>query len=361
YMLQTRDLGIRTDNILTVKMWTLPNAPFDRSGRDTYYPPLLEKVRALPGVRNAAFALTTPRMPTMSPGSPIAWQGDEYGDLTTALDLVSPGFFATMGRRVIAGRDVSWQDRAITEKVALVSDSLARALSPDGNVIGRGIHIRTLPTDLEYVIVGVVSDGSMGDPREPHPRVVYRPLLQGAATSSLNPNLIIETSDLITVAAGVRRILHEGGRDYAQEIITLNDLLARAPATERMSATVSAAVGAIAVLLAAIGVYGVLAYSVARRTREIGIRIAIGAVPSIAAMTVVCEALLICIAGVAIGIPFAALSARSLRSLMFGITETDVTTFVAASIGFVAIGICAAVIPANRAARIDPAITLRAE
>jgi predicted permease len=361
YMLQSRDLGIRTDDILTVKMWILPNAPVDRTSRESYYPPLLEKVRALPSVRSAGLASNTPRVPTMNSGSPIAWQGDTYGNITTALDLVSPGLFSTLGMRVIAGRDVSWQDTLATEKVAIVSESLARALAPDANVIGRGIHIRTLPQDLEFVIVGVVSDGSMGDPHEAHPRVVYRPLLQNTPGNALNPNLVIETTDTATVASGVRRILAESRRDYAQEIITLNDLLARAPATERMSATVSAAVGAIAVLLAAIGIYGVLAYSVARRTREIGVRIAIGAVPSMAALTVVREAATLCVIGVALGIPLAVMSARSLRSLMFGVSENDPWTFVAAAVGFLVIGVCAALIPANRAASVDPVRALRAE
>jgi predicted permease len=361
YLLRNRELGIRTDNILTVKLWALPNAPFDRSGRESYYPALLERVQALPGVRSAALAATTPRMPVMSSGSPVAWRGEDYGHITTALELVSPGFFSALGMRVIAGRDVSWQDNLTTERVALVSESLARALAADGNVLGRGIHIRTLPTDLEYVIVGVVSDGSMGDPREAHPRVVYRPLLQATPGGALNPNVIIDAADHVTAASGVRQILQEAGRDYAQEIITLDDLLARAPATERMSATVSGVVGAIAVLLAAIGIYGVLAYSVARRTREIGIRIAVGARPSMAAMAVVREALFICVVGVAIGIPLAALSARALRSLMFGVSETDAVTFVAAAAGFIVIGAGAALLPANRAARVDPVIALRTE
>jgi predicted permease len=361
YLLQNRDLGIRTDNVLTVKLSPLPIAAFDRGGRESYYPPLLESVRALPGVRSAAIALTTPRLPAMGAGSPIAWRGENYGSLTTALDLVSPGFFSALGMRVIAGRDVSWQDNTTTENVALVSESLARALAPDANVIGRGIHIRTLPTDLEYVIVGVVSDGSMGDPREAHPRVVYRPLLQATPGGALNPNLIIETTDKVTVANGVRRLLAEAGRDYAQEIITLNDLLSRAPATERMSATVSAVVGLMAVLLAAIGIHGVLAYSVTRRTREIGIRVAIGARPSTAAMAVVREALIICLIGLGIGLPLGVLSARTLRSLMFGISETDIVTFVAAAASFIVIGVVAAWVPANRAASVDPVIALRTE
>jgi predicted permease len=362
YLLQTRDLGIRTDNILTVKMWSLPNVPISRGASAAYYPTLLEQVRALPGVRAAAAALTSPRMATMNPGAPVAWRGDAYGDLATAMDLVSPGYFSTMGMQLIAGRDVSWQDTQTSEKVAVVSESLARSLSSNGMVLGRGIHLRTLPVDLEYVIVGVVSDATMGDPHEAHPRVVYRPLLQGPASGgSLNANLIIETTDTASAANGVRQILRDGGRDYALEIISLDDLLARAPATERMSATVAAAVGGIAVLLAVIGVHGVLAYSVARRTREIGVRIAVGAMPSAAAAAVLREALVICTLGLMIGIPLAAASARSLRSLMFGISEADPWTFAAAAAGFLVVGVLAAIVPARRAANVDPVIALRTD
>lgn len=361
YLLQTRDLGMRTEDILTVKLAPLPNASYDRSGRESYYPGLLEQVRRLPSVRNAAFVLNSPRLTTTGPGSPVAWRGDEYGDVTTALDLVSPGYFATVGMRLLAGRDVAWQDANDTEKVAIVSDSLARVLAPDGRVVGRAIHIRTLPNDLEYVIVGVVSDATMGDPREVHPRVVYRPLLQRGAAAALNPNLVIETTDVTSAASGVRQILQAGGRDYAQEVISLDDLLARAPATERMGASVAIAVAAIALLLAVIGVHGLLAYVVAQRTREIGVRIALGAVPAMAAFAVLREALVICAIGVAVGIPLAALSARSLRSLMFGISEADAATFAATALAFMITGALAGAIPARRAAAIDPAVALRAE
>jgi putative ABC transport system permease protein len=234
-------------------------------------------------------------------------------------------------------------------------------LSPDGSVIGRAITIRTLPTDQEYVIVGVVSDGSQGDPRDAHPRVIYRPLLQVNAISSLNPNLLIETTDAATAASGVRQILADGGRDYAQEIISLEALLARAPATERMSATVAGAVGGIAVLLALVGVHGVLAYSVSRRTREIGVRVAVGANPATVARAIIREGFMLTLLGVAIGLPAAFFAARALRAVLFGISETDAITFVASAVLFLLLGAVAGILPARRAAAIDPAITLRAE
>ena len=163
YRLNTNDLGIRTDNILTIKMWQLPNSSYIRSDRDGYYPPLVERVRALPGVSAVAIASSAPRLTGPRVGSLIAWRGEDYSDLTTSMDFVSPGYFSTLGINLIAGRDVSWQDTLQTQRVAVISESLARALSPDGNVIGRAISMRTMPNDLEFVIVGVVSNATQGD------------------------------------------------------------------------------------------------------------------------------------------------------------------------------------------------------
>ena len=361
YVLGAGDLGIKTDKILTIKMWQLPNAPYNRADRESYYPPLLEKVRALPGVRAAAIAQVSPRRTTSSLGSPVAFVGEDYANVTTALDTVSPGYFSTLGIRLLAGRDVSWHDTLKTERVGLVSESLARALAPDGNVLGRAIHVRTLPQDLEYVIVGIVADATMGDPRNAHPRVIYDPLLQTNPVVALNPNLVIETTDAATATSGVRQILQEFGRDYPLEVISLDDLLARAPATERMSATVATAVSGIALVLAVIGVHGALAYSVARRTREIGVRAAIGATPSAAVREVIRDAIVVCGAGVVVGVPLAVMSARTFRTLMFGVTETDPTTLIIIAIVFAAVGGLAALGPARKAARVDPVTALRTD
>jgi predicted permease len=363
YLLNSGDLGIRADNLLTVKMFTSPHATvYGRSDREAYYPPLVEKVRALPGVTAVALASSSPRVTTTTPGSPIAWKGDAYtGTLLSTLDSISPEYFSTMGIRLLAGRDISWRDDMKTQPVGVVSESLARTLSADGNVIGRSITMRTLPVDLEFLIVGIVSDATLGDPREAHPRVIYRPLLQVGPISQLTPNLIIQTTDPRSAASSARQIIDSFGRDYAQEIISVNDLLARAPATERMSATVAGAVGGMAVLLALIGVHGALAYSVTRRTREIGVRMAIGAAPSAAARTVIREGLLVCALGVLVGLPVAALTARSLRSLLFGVSESDPATFAAAAIAFLILGLVAGAAPARRASNVDPVVALRAE
>jgi predicted permease len=363
YLLNTGHLGINPDNLLTVKMWSLPRGTvYGRADRDSYYPPLVEKVRALPAVTSVALASSSPRSTTTSAGSPVAWKGSPYEDLTAnGFDSISPGYFETMGIRLLAGRDVSWQDTIKTTPVAVVSESLARTLQRDGNVVGRAFSMRTLPVDLDFQIVGIVSDATHGDPRNSQARSVYRPILQVGPANALNPNIIIRTTDQRTVSSGVAQILDDFGRDYAREIISVNDLLARAPSTERMSTTVASAVSGMAVLLALIGVHGALAYSVTRRTREIGVRLAIGASPGAAARSVMREGMLVCTMGVVLGLPLAALAARSLRSLMFGIAENDPATFAVAAAIFLALGVVAGVAPARRAASIDPVIALRAE
>jgi putative ABC transport system permease protein len=363
YFLHNGDLGIKTDNMLTVKMWPLPyNTVYGRANRDAYYPPLAEKVRALPGVTAVAFASAAPRVTTTGAGAPVAWKGEPYSSaMLTTMDSVSPRYFETMGIRLIEGRDFTWQDTLGAQSVGVISESLARAMAPDGNVLGRAISLRTLPTDLEFAVVGVVADATQGDPRHTHGRIIYRPMLQTGAANALNPNLIIETTDPQTAASGVRQLLAEYGRDYAQEVISIGDLLARAPAMERMSATVAGAVGGIAVLLALIGVHGALAYSVARRTREIGVRLAVGASPGSAARSIIGEGLLVCAIGVGIGLPVAAMTARSLRSLLFGISETDLATFAIAGAAFLLLGAVAGLGPARRAARVDPVTALRSE
>jgi predicted permease len=363
YLLHTGDLGVRTDNLLAVRTNTLPTAAiFGRENREAYFPPLVEKVRALPGVTAVALSSVWPRTSPATIGAPVAWRGEPYTEaLTTTLDSISPGFFDTLGMRLLAGRDVTWQDTLKSTPVGVVSESLARALTPDGNVIGRSIAMRTLPVDLDFTIVGIVSDASQGDPRQARTRIIYRPLLQVGPISQLAPKILIKTTDARSAASGAREILAEFKRDYAQEIVPVDDLLARTPSTERMSATIAGAVSGIAVLLALIGVHGALAYSVARRTREIGVRLAIGASPAAAARSVVREGLLVSALGIAIGLPLAAITARSLRSLMFGITETDPATFAAAAILFLVLGLFAGLAPARRAASVDPVIALRSE
>jgi putative ABC transport system permease protein len=156
-------------------------------------------------------------------------------------------------------------------------------------------------------------------------------------------------------------VLAEGGREYPQDISRLEDVFARAPSSEWMSTTIAAAVGVLGLLLSVVGIHGVLAYSVSRRTREIGLRVAVGAAPGRIMRMVMREGVALAVVGVAIGVPAAVLAARSLRTLMFGVSDADPMTLIAASVVFVLVGLAAGIIPARRATRVDPAVALRAE
>jgi predicted permease len=358
YQLQHVDLGLRTENVLDVRLMPTPNG---RVGLNpaSHYPELLDQIRALPGVRSAGYTQGFPRVQAEG-AQAVSFVGGAPGDTRATTESVSPEFFTTVSIPLLAGRLPSWNDTSKTRRVVAVSESLARALSPDGQVLERRINVGTNQSQQDLVIVGVVGNASLGNPRLTAVPVVYFPALQRAF---LNPDIIIDTSsgDFGTVATGVRRILAEAGREYAQEIVPVEDVFARAPSSERMSAALAAAVGTLAILLALIGIHGALAYAVSRRTREIGVRVAIGASPSEVARTVLREGFIVTLAGVAIGLPLAYLGARALRVLLYGTSESDPLTFTVTALSLLALGITAGVIPARRAASVDPAVALRAE
>jgi len=248
-----------------------------------------------------------------------------------------------------------------SQPVALVSESLARSLAPNGDIVGRRLRHGGLPADQDVLVVGVVGNATMGNPRQTDIAVFYRPTLQSGRLANY-PSLQLEIAgDPASIAAGVRQAISQGGREYVHGIELLSDVLASAPSSERMSATLAGVMGALAVLLAVIGLYGLLAYSVARRTREIGVRMAVGAEPAVIIRTVLGEGLVLTLAGVMIGLPVAFVAARSLRFLMFGLTESDPVTIGATILLFAAVGFGAGLIPARRAASVDPVIALRAE
>ncbi|MFN2447153.1 MAG: ABC transporter permease [Vicinamibacterales bacterium] len=360
YLLQRSDLGVRPGGVVIVRVMPLPNAYRDIDNA-SYYPALLERVAALPGVRSAGFARLFPRLSIEWTGQPIALVGDPPGLVRAVLETTSPGFFETVGISLLRGRLTSWLDNETTLQVAVVSESLARALAPAGNVIGRRVQFGSGRDHQDVVIVGVVRNATLGNPRQPDVPVFYRPMLQAGLYANY-PSLAIATDGRpITVAGGVRQVLKDAGREYAHDISTLEDVLRHAPATERMSATLAGAVGTLAVLLALVGVHGLLAYAVSRRTREIGVRVAVGAAPGAVVRMVLREGLVLTLAGVAIGLPAALVATRALRTLMFGVSESDPLTFAATTVFFLVLSLVAGIYPARRAAAVDPAIALRAE
>lgn len=360
YLLQHTDPGVRTDNVLAVQVMPLPSG-YDGIDNASYYPALVERLRAVPGVRSVGIGRMFPRVTFAWSTLPTAIVGEPDVTVNALKETASPDFFATLGIPLLQGRGFSWADTATSQQVALVSESLARRLVPDGDIIGRRVRHASLPVDQDVVVIGIVGNATMGNPRETDIPVFYRPILQTGQLANYPSVQVAVTRDWASVVVDIRQAVSAGGREYVHDIEPLPSVLASAPASERMSATLASAIGALAVLLSVVGLYGLLAYSVTRRTREIGVRIAVGAEPGGVTLMVLREGLLLTLAGLMIGVPVALVTARSLRFLMFGITESDPVTIMATILLFAAVGLGAGLIPARRAARVDPVIALRAE
>jgi predicted permease len=360
YLLQRVDHGVRREGVLVVQVMPLPNAYRDIDNA-SYYPALLDELAALPGVRSVGFGRAFPRLSGVSPTQPIAFVGDPTGEVRAVLETVSPGFFETLGIPLVSGRLPSWTDNAKTPQVAVISESVASALALGGGVIGRRVRFGSNRIHQDVMLVGVVRDATMGNPRQPRVPVFYRPALQTGGFANY-PNVVIAAEgNLSAVAERIRNVLQRAGREYAHDISTLDSLLTRAPATERMSATLAGAAALLAVALAFIGVHGLLAYMVSRRRREIGVRVAVGASAGAVLRMMLREGLVLTLVGLAIGLPAAWLSARVLRTLLFGVSEADTLTFGATAAFFLLLGIAAGLNPARRATAVDPVVALRAD
>jgi predicted permease len=356
YLLERVDTGVKADHLIDVDVFPLPGGRAETNA--AYFATMLERMTALPGVTSVGASQAFPRQ-RFPPTTPVSFVGAAPGDVLAMGDTVSPRFFETIGVPLIAGRVFDWSDSAAGRQVCIVTEALARALSPTGDVLQRHVRYGTQRDRQDLTIVGIVANVNMGNLRVDQPPILFTP---PAGATFVAPNLLIATSSSIeSTSAAVRRILADGGRDYAREIVTVRELFARAPSTERITATIAGVMGALAVLLAVVGIHGVLAYSVSRRTREIGVRVAIGANPGTVAGSIIREAATLTAIGVAIGLPAAFFSSRTLRALLFGVTENDAATFLVSAVCVLLLGVIAGVLPARRAARIDPVIALRSE
>lgn len=368
--LLTRSLALLFENpagfdgtrILSARLRPLPGAYRDPAFDNglTYYPLLLQRVAALPGVRSAGYARAFGNVDRDDVGRmPIALVGTGPSGLTAQLDVVSPGFFETVGVPILQGRGPRWSDSPQAPRVAFVSASLARALG--GDVVGKQVRFGSDPQFQNVEVVGVVGDASLGNLRSPAPMVFY-----GVATQlgvwGLYPTLeIAAVGDPWQLVKPIEDTLRSLGREYAFDITTLDRRLQRNAVNERMGATLAMPVAALAALLAFVGVYSLFTFAVASRTREIGVRVAVGASPGVVLRMVLGESARLAAIGVALGIPVGIVASRGLRALLFGVTEADPLVALSIAALTLALAIAAAFVPGRRAARLDPVAALRAE
>jgi len=277
------------------------------------------------------------------------------------VDRVSPRFFESLGIPLLAGRDFSFADQEGAPKTAIIDETVARDFFSGMNPIGRRIAIEQARGITEFEIIGLVKATKHKSIRETDQGAVYLSLLQG--DPPWMPTLHVRTTNNTTaLAAAVRQTFQALDKDLPVfNVKTFERQLNESLAQDRLVATLSCFFGVLAALLAAIGMYGVMAYAVARRTHEIGIRLALGAQPVSVLWLVLRAALRLALIGMVIGLGGALLATRLISSLLFGLTPTDPLTIGLATLLMLAVAALAGYLPARRASRIDPMVALRVE
>jgi predicted permease len=358
YGLQAVDRGFRADHLLTLRLSANPGGYKDMDAV-SYYRSLVQRMQSLPGVQSAGLARYFGTINSTLPGSPIGFADRADNVTSAAMDFVSPGFFQTIGAPLQQGRDLQWSDLPSTSKVVVVSETVARALEPTGNVIGRVIRFGATPAYSQLRIVGVIGNISIGNLRRNAEPMIYTSSIQIGETAfgSLHMRTVPPPMRLASAASAA---LAGMGREHTLGVYD-DVLFGNSVVAERMGTAVSAIVATLALIVSCIGIFALLSHTVQRRTREIGIRVAVGASPAAVSRLVLKHALLLVVTGSAIGVPGAFAATSLVRALLFGVSDKDLPTL-AATIGVLAFASAAAAIqPMLKAIRLDPVAALRSE
>ncbi len=359
--LRAAPLGWDSDGIVAVRVAPLPGRYDESFESSVHYRQLLERITALPGVESAALSNAAPPVaaPYRESVAPVG-RADRRRD---ALALrVSDGFFSTLRLPLVTGSDFDRSDRRSGERTAIISESLARQLFGNEPPVGKHIAVGTRPEDQGMQIVAVASDGTLGDPRAGDPSAVYVNYWQEDSGYQSFPMLLVRSdAPLADVTLRVREEIAHAGREYPLGVSAVVDNLDDAIVQERLLAMTSALFAAIGLLLAAIGLFGMVNVTVVSRTKELGIRIAVGANRRHVIELVLRDTLSSLALGIGAGLLLMWAAARLLTGLMYGAGASSMTA-IAITIGVVlATGLAAAWIPARRATRVDPLIALRTD
>jgi putative ABC transport system permease protein len=360
---QEVDPGFRTEGVLTLRT-ALPIPKYAPvAARERFYTRVLSEVRALPGVTQAAYISYLPMVmrggiwPISLDGQPVNREGSN----TASLRYLTPGFFAVMGVPVRRGRDVSESDTQQAPFVAVVSESFVRRYWPGQDPIGRTFTFAF----KERTVVGVVGDIRVrGLERNSEPQVYlpYQQVDDGWIIGYVPKDLAIRATNPETLIPAVRRIIREADPEQpVSDVQLLADVVDAETAPRQAQLRVIGAFAAIAFLLAGIGIHGLLSYAVSQRTREIGVRIALGAQPGDILRLVLRDGFVLSSLGVVFGVALAYAAGRGIEALLFGVRPNDPATYAAAVSLALVMTVAGSLVPALRAVRVDPTIAIRAE
>jgi putative ABC transport system permease protein len=357
--LQATSPGFEADGVLIASV-SLPAAKYPKAEpRIAFYRDTLDRLAAMPGVQYASMASLVPLMgsntgtnlliegqPAPRPeDTPIFWRR-----------VIDPAYLRVMRIPLVRGREFNGQDAGTTTRVAIINETMARRYWHGADPIGK----RFGTAEQWLTIVGIVGDvkfTSLTKDADPEFYVPYRQSAQADMVITVRA-----ASDPLLLASGLREAVRQtDSTQPVSKVTTMAQLLYYSAGTPRLAASLLVIFGAIALLLAAVGIYGVIAFSVARRTREIGVRIALGAGGGDVLRMVVGQAVLLAAIGVAVGIAGALALTNVVQGMLFGVTATDPVIYGSVSMLLIAIAALAAYIPARRAARLSPSIALRYE
>ena len=360
--LQRVQIGFQSDGLLTFQIAPSPAKYPDQPRRWSLYRRLLHELSTLPGVRGAALSSGLPMGAGAQTHSPFVPSGRSLlpAGEAAAVDWrsVSPGFFRTMGIPLISGRDFTEQDSPGAPEVIILSRRAAKIYWGDEDPIGKSLHRPT--TSVNYTVVGVVGDVRNVALNQESPTLYFTSTARVLAFS-MDVAVRTEGKPEDTLSA-VRRKVHDLDPELPlSNVRSMEDWVSLNAAQPRLNAALLGIFAGVALLIAAIGIYGVLAYSVNQRTREIGLRLALGAQQSGVLRWIVGKGMLLAAAGVAAGLAAAYPLSRLLATLLFGVQPSDPLTFSAVALLLLTVAFAACLLPARRASRVDPIITLREE
>jgi predicted permease len=363
YRLLRVDPGFSTQGVLMMPT-DMHLRPEKGEQLNAFYERLLERLRNSPGVESASAAT----MPMLGGWSASAYYASVLPDGTVRADnslffnSVGSNYFTTTGTRILAGRDFTLFDRDIHHRTCILNRSAAEYFFPQGNAVGASVRDysqRRLGDPCQ--IVGVVEDIKFTSLRADMPRTIYWTFMEDARPGQRDSLfVVVRTENPNAASTSMRQIMGEmAPQSPLLEPIAMDEQLRESIGRERAMATLAAAFGALALLLTAVGLYGTLSYQVSRRTREIAIRMAVGADQARVLRMIIRRAVLLTAAGLVAGTAASLLSMRFIRSLLFGVKPTDPAPLAFAAAVLVVIAMVAGYLPARRAAKVDPMEALR--
>jgi putative ABC transport system permease protein len=359
--LRGAETGFDSEGLVVAELGLLRSKYQEWESRIQFYEELLERVRSLPGVVSAG---VISQLPVRDQGNNIAvWDpanppADASEWRLAYQRTVLPGYFETMGIPIRAGRDFQTTDARDAPQVMIISESMARTLFPEQNPLGRQVANDEGDEVGYYEVVGVVGDVQVSDLGSDFEMVMYFPYMQ-RPYSEMRLAVRVAGSGL-GIAGPLRAIVRDMDPDVPLAgLATLDEVLSRSVSFTRTAAAALGLFAGVATLMAALGLYGVLAFLVAQRSHEIGVRIALGATAPSVLKLVMRRGVVMVGAGLVIGLVAAVAATRLVREMLFQVGAIDPATFIGVSLLFVLVALAACVVPAWRASRVDPVVAFR--